>query len=369
MKTTHRLKEEILQLEKDGLLRQLSLQTGLIDFCSNDYLGISNSFRLGELQLNDKALSSGSGGSRLLSGNFSQIQKLEHLLSEIHGKESALVFNSGYAANLGFFSTIPHKNSLVIFDEKIHACIKDGMRLSLSKKTSFRHNDLFHLEHKLKANLGLEMFVVVESVYSMDGDMAPLIEMAKLCKKYYANLVVDEAHSTGIYGRQGAGLVSQLGLDGFVFAKIHTFGKAMGCHGACVLGDKTLIDYLINKCRPFIYTTALSPHTVDTLLCIYEYISQNYKKLQEQISLRVKLFKSCIDHQEINSTSPIQVVLVPGNEEVRTVAYKLQKDGFDVRPVLSPTVKAGEERLRVCLHNFNTLEEVKDLAHKINSLL
>lgn len=367
--TKERIKKDLELLKEKNLLRKLKIEDDLIDFSSNDYLGVSHSIGSGELVFNSSSVNSGSGGSRLLSGNYPEIEKLEFILAKVHGKPKALVFNSGYVANLGFFSTVPSKNSVTIYDEKIHACIKDGMRLSLAKKTSFKHNDVVHLEQKLKSFSSQEIFVAIESIYSMDGDQAPIQDIAVLCEKYGAHLVVDEAHSTAVFGRKGSGLVSHLGLDVLVFAKIHTFGKAVGCHGACVVGDEVLIDYLINKSRPFIYTTAMPPHGVNTLLFIYEYLANNYKALQEQISNKIKLFRECINHQEIKSFSPIQVVLVPGNTEVRRVAKELQSCGFDVRPVLSPTVKEGEERLRICLHNFNTNDQIISLAKKINSIL
>jgi len=361
-----RLKQELYTLKDNNHYRSLKQINGLIDFSSNDYLGISHLVTNGEILLEPSQVS-GSGGSRLLAGNYAQIEELETFLAEVHGCERALVFNTGYTANLGFFSAVPSKKATIIYDQKIHACVKDGMRLSLAAKTSFKHNDVNHLEKKLQ-NIKGEKYVVVESVYSMDGDCAPLQQIALLCKSYNAQLVVDEAHSTAVYGEQGAGLVSQLGLDQLVFAKIHTFGKGVGSHGACVVGSEVLIDYLINKSRPFIYTTAMPPGHAQDLLAIYQYISQNYAQLHETIHGKIELFRKTIKQLDVDSVSPIQVVIIPGNEQVRAIAQKIQEKGFDVRPVMSPTVQKGEEILRICLHNYNTDLEIKALANLINSL-
>lgn len=367
MGTLDRLKADLLALKNQDLTRSLKLKTGLIDFSSNDYLGLrTNAALIRKIQgVAIDAL--GSGGSRLLSGNSLEMEKLEKLLAKTHNQESALVYNSGYTANLGFFSAIPGRNSVVIYDEKVHVCIKDGMRLSLAKKIAFKHNDLVQLEKRLTTE-ATEKFVVVESIYSMDGDEAPLVEIATLCQKYNAHLVVDEAHSTGVYGKKGAGLVTQLNLDAKVFAKINTFGKAIGAHGACIVSNEYVKQYLINHSRPFIFTTAMPYHAIVTLLEIYGYLSCHWEELQQQIQSKINLFKSMIATEESLSNSPIQIVMVPGNKEVKNASKKLENEGFDVRPVMSPTVPKGEERLRVCLHTYNTDEEIIRLANVINKL-
>ena len=367
MKTLDRLERDLNVLKEESLLRTLKLKTDLIDFSSNDYLGISANKTL---QIECKKLFAGglgSGGSRLLTGNSFCAEQFEITLAARHNKESALLFNSGYAANLGFFSAVPNRNSTVIYDEKIHTCIKDGMRLSLAKKVAFKHNDLEQLEKRLKSSDN-ETFVAIESVYSMDGDQAPIIEIADLCAKYGANLVVDEAHTTGVYGAKGAGLISELDLDHKVFAKIHTFGKGIGAHGACVVGDKVLKDYLINNARSFIFTTAMPDHTIQVLQHIYNYLEGNAEALQNKLKQKIKLYKSIVTNRTIESNSPIQVVVIPGNKAVKEASLYLEKQGYDVRPVMSPTVPKGEERLRICLHNFNSDEEIMNLSKSINQL-
>ena len=191
------------------------------------------------------------------------------MLADFHKAESGLIFNSGYDANLGLFSCIAKKEDTLICDELIHASIIDGCRLSYANRFRFAHNDVEDLEDKLRRSKG-NIFVAVESVYSMDGDMAPLKEIAAVCKKYNASLIVDEAHATGLFGDQGRGLVSQHGLEQEVFARVHTFGKALGCHGAVILGSETLRNYLVNFARSFIFTTALPVHSLIAVKCAYE---------------------------------------------------------------------------------------------------
>lgn len=366
MNTTQRLKHLLEQKRKENSIRTLKpLSASKVDFCSNDYLGISRGLSMELLKNLPEQLTVGSGGSRLLAGHTELAQTLEKLLAKTHRTQAALLFNSGYNANIGFFSAVPDKRSTVIYDQKIHACIKDGMRLGLAHKISFGHNDLAQLEAILGRTQG-EKFVAVESIYSLDGDCAPLNEMAFLCQKYGANLVVDEAHSTAIYGPQGAGLVTELGLDELVFAKVHTFGKGTGAHGACVASSQEVVDYLINTARSFIYTTALSSHSVHVLIQIYHYLSKHWEGLQSQLNRNIRTFKEHITQQTIQSESPIQVVVVPGNDQVRALSSRLQALGFEVRPVISPSVPLGQERIRICLHSYNTPQEIKQLALAIN---
>jgi 8-amino-7-oxononanoate synthase len=369
VKTNERLLASLDQLKLKNQLRQLKLKEDLVDFSSNDYLGLNRNEELISLIQSIEHYRFGSGGSRLLSGNALEAVVFEKKLTQVHHKEAALLFNSGYNANLAFFSTIPNKDSIIIYDEKVHASIKDGMRLSFASKMSFKHNNLKILSKRLTQNIGKECFVVVESVYSMDGDEASLQEIALICEAFGANLIVDEAHTTGSVGEKGSGLVSYLGLDHLVFAKIHTFGKAIGAHGAAVLSNEVVKQYLINHARPFIFTTALPAHDVQVLSAIYTFIENNWKELQNELNIRLKWFKDSIKVDIPPSNSPIQVVLVPGNEAVKSMSAKLEKNGLDVRPVMSPTVAKGEERLRICLHAYNTKEEIELLTSIINTNL
>jgi len=337
------LHKKLREREQLQAFRKLKLMQGMVDFCSNDYLGIVKN----NLLQVSAHFSHGSTGSRLLSGNYPLAGEAEQLIASFHQAEAALLFNSGYDANVGLLSCVPQKGDTILYDHLCHASIRDGIRLSFAQAFSFKHNDIEDLQKKLQSATG-EVFIVTESVFSMDGDLAPLQEMAKLG----GHLIVDEAHATGVIGQRGEGLVQQLQLQDKCFARVHTFGKAVGCHGAVVLGSAALRDYLINFSRPFIYTTAL-PEVSVAAICesykIFPQLMQERKHLQELIAA----------FPLGNSPTPIQMVIIPGNEAVKQVATRLQKNGFDVRPILYPTVPKGSERLRIVLHAFNTIEQIK----------
>ena len=258
-----RLQDKLKDRETNGSLRILSLLKGKVDFCSNDYLGFARSPQLNQevyqyLKENN-ITGNGASGSRLLSGNTELCEDVENFLSEYYFADAALLFNSGYDANLGFFSSLPQKGDLILYDEYIHASIRDGIQLSFAKSLKFQHNNLGDLEQKLKrANQiigeqeGRSIYVVTESVFSMDGDTPDLKGITRICEANGVYLIVDEAHAVGLYGERGAGLVVQEGLQDVVFARIITFGKAYGAHGAAIMGSRTLIHYLVNFARSFI---------------------------------------------------------------------------------------------------------------------
>ena len=354
------IKSRLNQRQQEGLLRNLSSGNGLVDFCSNDYLGYAR-----ETADHGKTdLSGGSTGSRLLSGNTKYAEDLEAFIADFHGAEAGLVFNSGYDANLGFFSCVPYRGDTILYDELAHASIRDGIRLNPAQSFSFGHNDLEDLENKLKRAAG-NVYVAVESVYSMDGDFAPLEEIQQLCNLYQAGLVVDEAHATGVFGMKGSGRVVELGLEEQVLARIHTFGKALGVHGAAVLGSKDLRQFLINYSRPFVYSTALPESALFSIKTAYDKMakdSHNLLKLKDIIETYKEKIKEVEFHSVLESSSPIQGLIV-GNQPTVALAKKIQNSGFDVRPILSPTVAKGTERLRISLHAFNTEKEVIELIN------
>jgi 8-amino-7-oxononanoate synthase len=363
-----------LSLEKrkeQNALRRLVSNEQLIDFCSNDYLGFARSKTLKrntERECKKLDAMNGSTGSRLLAGNSAYAESLEAFLANFHHADAGLLYNSGYDANLGLFAALGRKGDTIIYDELIHASVHDGMKLSAASTYSFRHNDLEHLEERLKIAEGI-IYVAVESVYSMDGDFAPLRKLAELCRKYKANLIVDEAHATGITVNEGKGRVQELKLEKEVFARVHTFGKAMGCHGAVVLGSRLLRDFLINFSRPFIYTTALPLKSLAAIRQSYQLLQEN-EALIAKLRKRIMLFKKSISVKAlpflIESESAIQCIVVSGNENVKKMAASLQERGFDVRPILNPTVPKGKERLRICIHAYNTDAEVKGVVAAVN---
>lgn len=335
--------QEVLDNRKAlSLYRSLQVNEGLFDFCSNDYLSFARSEKArGEIHtfLGDQTYLLGATGSRSISGNSSYAETLEQFLANFHKAEAGLLFNSGYDANLGLFSCIAKKEDVLICDELIHASIIDGCRLSYASRFRFAHNCVSDLEKKIQLARGT-VFVAVESVYSMDGDMAPLAEIAAVCKKYHANLIVDEAHATGIFGRNGKGLVSALGLEKDVFARVHTFGKAIGCHGAVVLGSEVLRNYLINFARSFIFTTALPIHSLISVRTAYEDLrADNFDNthLHKMIQHFKEGFLKLHDVFLIDSVSPIQSIIIPGNERVRSVSSQLYRThkikGGTFRPI------------------------------------
>ncbi|MEO8795970.1 MAG: pyridoxal phosphate-dependent aminotransferase family protein [Daejeonella sp.] len=366
---------KLLEKKESNSYRFLKPENNLIDFCSNDYLGFSRSEDLKRLIENELLkypdYKLGSTGSRLLAGNNSFTENLEKEIAEFHSSESALIYNSGYDANVGLFSCIAQKGDSVISDELIHASVIDGMRLNYANRFVFKHNDLENLEQKLKHSktIGGNVFIVVESVYSMDGDFAPLVEICNLAEKYKAAFIVDEAHATGCFGEQGRGLVTHLKLENRVFARIITFSKGLGNHGAAVCGSETLRSYLINFSRSFIYSTAANFHTHLTTQMAYKFLQS--EDHQSPLRERISFFKMQMKDikQLIKSDSAIQALVISGNAEAKELAANLQTSGFDVRAILSPTVKNGSERLRICLHNHNTFSEISDLTNAIKKFI
>ncbi|NCD72014.1 aminotransferase class I/II-fold pyridoxal phosphate-dependent enzyme [Mucilaginibacter agri] len=365
------LTDRLNQRKHDSSYRMLkSENVDLVDFASNDYLGFAHSPILkrniaDELTKHPEYLN-GSTGSRLLTGNTRYAQDLELQLALYHGFEGGLLFNSGYDANVGLFSSLPQRGDTVITDELIHASIIDGIRLSNANRYTFKHNNLEALEEKLKHAKGL-IYVVIESVYSMDGDIAPIADILGLTGQYNAHLIVDEAHAIGVFDK---GLVDQLRLQNRVFAQIITFGKAMGTHGAIVLGSRILCDYLTNFARSFIYSTAASFHQLAGIKMAYKLLDASQSKI-DQLQDNIKLFKNLLSgyHIETNSFSAIHCIIIGNNDTTKNASQVLQDKGIDVRAVLSPTVAIGTERLRICLHAYNTAQQMELLALTLNNII
>lgn len=363
------IKARLQQRAAAGNLRSLSQQSLPIDFCSNDYLGFARSpelkARTAELLAQVSKHPNGATGSRLLSGNHWFTEETEAAIASFHQAEAGLIFNSGYDANLGLVSAIAQAGDTLISDELIHASLIDAARLSQATRYTFKHNDLEALESKLKLATGL-IYVLVESVYSMDGDLAPLSEIQVLCRKYQANLIVDEAHALGVIGKHGKGLVNQLGLEQEVFARVMTFGKALGCHGAIVLGSTALRQYLINFSRSFIYTTAAPAAAIASIRCGYELLNETDYQLK--IAAVISNYENAIVQLPIEvqlNPSPIQIIPYQDSKTAKQAAVHLQSKGLDVRAILIPTVRKGTERLRICLHTYNTSEEISQLVKEI----
>lgn len=345
--------------KKLGNFRQIPPPLSQIDFCSNDYLGLSKSEKMKTLFVEEcsKASSLGSTGSRLLTGNSEYAERLERKIASFHGFPSGLLIGSGYLGNLALAS-LPGKNDRVFFDIDIHASIRNGLQLSKALCFPFRHNDLDHLEKKLQASLkACHRWIYVESVYSVDGSSAPLEDLCQLAKHYQAHLIVDEAHAVGVFGSLGEGLVAEKNLCKEVFAILVTFGKALGCYGAIILGSSLLMDVLINFSPSCIYTTALPLFNLIAINSAYELLPE-LKRERAELHRSIKRFK---DFHETGSNTPIQSILCRGNEEAKKRSQKLLEARIHVKPLLSPTVRRGKESLRICLHSYNTDLEIQKL--------
>ena len=366
------ISESLEKRELNHSLRNLKSENSKADFCSNDYLGFARSESLRQSFLTSLKkypdFRMGSSGSRLLAGNDSFTEQLEEEIAGFHQSEAALIYNSGYDANIGLFSCLPQRGDTIISDEYIHASIIDGIRLSHAQRYVFKHNDTESLEQKLKQAKG-RIFIAIESLYSMDGDEAPLLLITELAQKYNAALIVDEAHATGIFGNEGKGLVEEHGLCDQVFARIVTFGKALGTHGAVVLGSRQLRSYLINFSRSFIYSTASGFLSHLAVKLAYEFLKK--QDHQSKIKQRIALFRNGIKPQiRLNEgRSPIQIIIIGGNQKTKETELLLQESGYDVRAILSPTVPEGLERIRICLHNHNTEDEIINLYNLLNKIL
>ena len=363
------LSEKLEIRKQNNALRQLPNATSLTDFASNDYLGWSQSELIfdetHQLLLDRNIKNNGATGSRLLSGNHQLYTETEDFIARFHQSESALIFNSGYDANVGFFSSVPQRGDLILYDELCHASIRDGIQLSKAKAYKFNHNDFEDLEQLIQRNPNTTIYIVTESVFSMDGDCPNLEELVSVSNKYNCYLVVDEAHALGVFGERGEGLVQMLGLQDEIFARIMTFGKGLGCHGAAIIGSLELKSYLVNFARSFIYTTGLSPHSVAAILVGYQHLEKDLipiLKLKENIVF-FNQHKNMLSLKPlfVRSKSAIQSAIIPGNEKVKSIANQLHQKGFDVKAILSPTVPEGQERLRFCIHSYNSTEEISEV--------
>jgi 8-amino-7-oxononanoate synthase len=338
------------QLRAQGRFRQFGRPAG-IDFTSNDYLGYAN-----KPSPSVRELSRSGTASRLLRGHHEVWDLVESMLAAWHGAEGVLMMTSGYAANEGLISTLMEPGDWVASDELNHACIVDGLRLARCRRFVFRHNDLGHLEEGLKAEAaksdpGRERFVITESLFSMDGDRAPLREIAALCDRYGAYLIVDEAHSTGCFGASGSGCVDTAGVRDRVLASIHTGGKALALPGAYIAGSRLLKDYLTNRCRHLIFTTALPPAVGEWWAAGIPTI-QNDPASRERLHGHAARFRSELAARGVAAGGTEYVVPVVVGDDARAVAAatRIREQGFDVRAIRPPSVPPGTARLRISIH-------------------
>lgn len=344
-----RLRARLAELEAAGLTRSLHPPAG-IDLSSNDYLGLSRHPLV--CQRMAEAISAegcGSTGSRLLTGERDSFSELERRFAAFKGAERALYFSSGYLANLAVLTTLPEAGDIIFSDARNHASLIDGARLSRGRRVIFPHGDVTALAHLL-ADEAAQKFVVTESLFSMDGDVAPLAEYAALCREHGAALIVDEAHAVGIYGRRGSGLLEMTGAEALV--SIDTAGKALGVCGAFVSGPGWVIDSLIQRARSFVFSTALTPAVAAALQASLMIVEtepwRRHQLLQRSAYLRSRLRNAGISVPD--GVSQIVPVLVGENERALRVAELLQRAGLDVRAIRPPSVPPGTARLRLSVH-------------------
>ena len=361
--------EELLNELRDlGRYRRLSIPRG-VDFSSNDYLGFGKEGK-------DSDIVPRSGlASRLLGGQSAIWEEIESSLARWHGAEAALMFSSGYAANEGLLSTVIEADDFVASDQSNHASIIDGLRLSKGQRFVFRHNDLEHLESGLNRagwnrSAKQQLFVVTESLFSMDGDHAPLAELVELCERYEAHLIVDEAHATGCFGPSGSGCVDEAGLRSRVLATVHTGGKALGVAGAYVCGSRQLRELLINRCRHFIFTTAL-PSAIGL------WWRQAIDEVRQAEDRRLRLHESAAMFRAelarwdiaIRGSSYIVPVVLGDDALAKEVSQRLQQAGWDIRAIRPPSVPVGSARLRISIHADHDRSTVLAAAGAVAQIL
>ncbi|KAI5801106.1 putative aminotransferase [Geopyxis carbonaria] len=393
MQLERQLKEALYHRSRGSRLRTLTLSpSGSTDFSSNDFLSLSNSPTLRNKFLEiisqspDKPF--GSGGSRLLDGNSTHVEELEKLIAHHHRAEidGGLLFNSGFDANAGFFACVPQPGDIIVYDEAVHASVHEGMRFSrATMKIKFLHNSTETLK-KILENISYNknfignIFVAIESVYSMDGDVAPLTEMLNVANEIIPGgvlFVVDEAHATGVVGDLGRGLVCALSQEKRVFARLHTFGKAMGCNGAIILSTPTVRSYLVNYARPLIYTTALSFPALAAIQASYTLLSTGRTtELQERLIELVRITHGLLEGI-VKPISPRSLLLIPAKPQTltpiislltpkpRELSALLRERRLIARPIVFPTVERGKERVRLCIHANNSNQDVVNMVQAV----
>ena len=358
----------LARLKETGRERQLALPRG-IDFTSNDYLGLSRHPALREAciaALEEDGLA-GAGGSRLLRGHHPAHERLEAYAARFFGVEKALFMGGGFLANYALFTTLAERHDAVVFDERIHVSVKEGIHASPAEAYRARHNDAEDFESAIKrarAKGARRVFVAVESVYSMDGDLAPLAALSGIARQHEATFVVDEAHATGVFGRSGRGLGE--GLNQSHWITLHTCGKALGVFGALLCAPAEIIDYMIGKARPFIYSTAPPPHLAAAVERALQLVDEEPWRRERVLQLAKVGHERLVPDTEFAGSQIVPVIL--GSEErALNVAQALQQKGFDVRAVRPPTVPEGTSRLRISIHADHTEDQIAALADALDA--
>jgi 8-amino-7-oxononanoate synthase len=352
----------------------------LLNFSSNDYLGLANDPILKEAAIKAvEKFGAGAGASRLVCGSLAPFHELEEALASFKNAEAALSFSSGYATAIGTICALLGKDDIVVLDKLVHACIVDAARLSGAKIRVFTHNDLDDLEKILKwtttggrhlSPATCHTLIVTESIFSMDGDVAPLREMVALKEKYGAWLMVDEAHATGVCGKNGRGLAAELGVGHRVEIQMGTLGKALGASGGFVCGSRALIDFLINRARSFIFSTAPVPAAATAATAAVRFVqSINGEARRKILWARVSELRSAIENRQSKIPGAIVPILIGDERKTVEAAAALREQGIFTPAIRYPAVARGKARLRVTLTAAHTTEEVNRLAATLSELV
>lgn len=360
---------DLARLSAASRLRRLLPQEG-VDFSSNDYLGLASSGLLADAARDalDRGVPVGSGGSRLLRGNHAEHEALEAEAAAFYGHEAALFLPTGYTANSALFATLPQRGDLILHDELIHASAHEGMRLSRAAAQAFPHNDIDTAErlirrHRLEGGKG-RIWIAVESLYSMDGDRAPLDDLLTLADAHDAVLLIDEAHATGVFGDAGKGLSARLGQSDNLIV-LRTLGKALGCEGALLGGPAVMREFLVNRARGLIFSTAPSPLMAAVARAAIRLVADG-DALREQLWTRVRLAESLLAPLGARiSGSQILPVIIGDDASTMALAGRLQSAGLDVRGIRPPTVPEGTSRLRVSITNAASEADIARLASEL----
>jgi 8-amino-7-oxononanoate synthase len=386
------LQQRLATIRAQGLLRELRridspqgprIEIGgrtFLNFSSNDYLGLANHPALKEAAIKaTEKFGAGAGASRLICGSLAPFHELEEALAAFKGTEAALTFSTGYAAAVGTITALLGKNDIIIVDKLVHACIVDAAKLSGAKLRVFAHNDLNDLEEILKwanksksaiGNRQSAILVVTESIFSMDGDAAPLQEIVVLKEKHGAWLMVDEAHATGLYGAHRHGLGEELGLSSRIEVQMGTLGKALGASGGFICGSRSLVDFLINRARSFIFSTAPVPAAAGAAQAGIQLVqSAEGANRAAQLWKRVAEFQSGIGNLESAISSAIVPLIIGDESAAVAAATKLREQGLFVPAIRYPTVARGTARLRITLTAAHTLTEVTELARALSQIV
>jgi len=360
----------------EGLVAMTQWRRGeiVVNFGSNDYLGLRRDARLIEAAANALSVwGVGSGSSPLVTGYSSQLAELEQQLASWQGTEAALVFSSGMSMNIGVIAALAGPNDLVLSDQFNHASLIDGCRLSGAAKRIFPHADARAVEQLLCSEREhyQRAIVVTESVFSMDGDVAPLAELVELCERYDAGLIVDEAHASGLFGATGAGLGEQSFSGNSWLAKLGTFSKAIGTCGGFVAGSHAMIDYLIHRCRSYVYSTAISPTVVAATLAAVQLIPQlaDRRMRLEDLCRRVRIDLRAQGWKIASDGTPIIPIVVGSSERALELQAKLAEMGLWVPAIRPPTVPAGAARLRISLSSLHCDQQIDHLVQAFDNLL